>query len=92
MLVLATFISICIAAVLFLLRFLFALESELRSAPRAACVEHISAYRVPFGGGPRGRAPALTLVHSNTGLARRGSPEFQEALLPRKEKSQYKEA
>jgi hypothetical protein len=86
MLVLATFISICIAAVLFLLRFLYALQSEISSAPRhlGAFVDHISTYRVPFGD----VAPAFALVHSNSGMALRGS----QVLFDSRAKSQVKEA
>ncbi len=76
MLILATFIVICIAAVAFLLRFLFALQSEISSAPKrgAAFVDHICTYRIPFVDRAYGPAPALSLVHSNSGMALRGSP------------------
>lgn len=75
MLILATFISVCMAAVFFLLRFLFALQSEISSAPKrsAACVHHIS-YRIPSGDWAHGPAPALALIHSNSGMALRGFP------------------
>jgi hypothetical protein len=94
MMVLATFISICIAAVLFLLRFLFAVESECRAARRVstARLHSLSTYRIPSGGGAYALAPALALVHSNTGQAFRGYPVFQDALVAREEKSQYKQA
>ncbi len=89
MLILATLISICIAAVLFLLRFLFALESEIRSTPErsAACVNHVCTYRIPFV--DRAQGPALTLVHSNPGLALRGAHDLLDS---RTKDSQVKEA
>ncbi len=74
MFVLATLIVICIAAVAFLLRFLFALQSEISSAKRSgAFVEHICTYRIPIVDRPYGPAPALSLVRSNSGIAIRGS-------------------
>jgi hypothetical protein len=61
MLVLATFISICIAAVLFLLRFLFAPNSDTKPAPGR--VERISADRALFR--TRASKPA-PLIHFNS--------------------------
>jgi hypothetical protein len=65
MLVLATFILVCMVAVLFLLRFFFALESEVRSARKhsQARVEHISAYQIPSG---IRVVPVLAVVHSDS--------------------------
>ncbi len=60
MLVLATFLSIGIAAVLFLLRFLFALDSDIRAAKRrsADAAQTIAAHRRHSGDAAR----ALTVV------------------------------
>jgi hypothetical protein len=68
MLVLAMFLSIGFAAVLFLLRFLFALDSEISSERKRSKtrVDHITAYRTPSGILVYGTAPALTLAHSNS--------------------------
>ena len=67
MLVLATFFSICAVFVAFLLRFLFALESEVRSdQERSARVERIWTYRVPSRAVVQGQAAKLTLVHANS--------------------------
>jgi hypothetical protein len=68
MLVMAIFLSICFTAVLFLLRFLFALESEVRSGRKRskASVDHTTAYEVPSGIRVQDATPVLTLVHANT--------------------------
>jgi hypothetical protein len=91
MLVLAAFIPICVVAVLLMLRFFFALESEIRSKRKrsAARVDHITKYRIPSGNGAHGSAPGFTLVHSSSGLALRGCPD---GFLQRNYKSRYKEA
>jgi len=72
MLILATFVSICVVAILFLLRFLVALESEIRAARKrsTANVKSRSIYRIPSSAGANGSV--LTLVHSDAGLAVRG--------------------
>ena len=66
--VLATFITICMAAVLFLIRFLFALESESRATRTrlGANAEPIVVYRGQGTGQIRESAPALILVYSNS--------------------------
>jgi hypothetical protein len=94
MLVLAVFIPICTVAVLFLLRFLFALESEFKSArkPLAERVSRISTFRISSGAGAHGSAPVLTLVHSSSGLPLRESLESRGSLFQREQKSQFKRA
>jgi hypothetical protein len=74
MLILATFIPICMAAVFFLLRFLVALNSEIRSArkPSAVLPKRHSIYRLPSVAGANASVPTPVLVHSNSGLALRG--------------------
>jgi hypothetical protein len=51
MLVLTIFVSVCMAAVLFLLRFFFALESEIRAEHKRAKVrvDHVTTYQTPAG-------------------------------------------
>ncbi len=73
MLVLAIFFSICIAAVLFMLRFLLALDSEVRSLQTypAARLERVSTGQA--GARVRESAPAITLVHSRSRMALRPS-------------------
>jgi hypothetical protein len=77
MLVLAAFLAICAMGVAFLLRFLFALESDLRAQGKhPARVERIHTCRIPARSVAGSAAPALVLVHSNLGLAqpaRRGT-------------------
>ncbi|MGC2208884.1 MAG: hypothetical protein WA532_02135 [Candidatus Korobacteraceae bacterium] len=73
MLMLTAILSICAVGVAFLLRFLFALESDLEVRGRhSARVE-----RIRTGGVPASivavEPPALVLVHSNSGLTRRGT-------------------
>jgi hypothetical protein len=94
MLVLTVFISICTVAVLFLLRFLFALESEFKSArkPLAERVSRISTFRISSGAGARDSGPVLTLVHSSSGLFSRESLESDSLLFQREQKSQFKRA
>jgi hypothetical protein len=91
MLALATFISICVVAILFLLRFLFAIESEIRSARKSSpsCVKRLSIYPIPSSAGADGSVPALTLVHSDGGLALRGGAV---SFKSRANDSQLKEA
>lgn len=94
MMVLATFISICVVAVLFLLRFLIALEAEMRAERRrsTARLDCISTYRFSPGAGAYASEPVLTLIHSNAELARSAPPAFQNASLHRDRGSQLKEA
>jgi hypothetical protein len=64
MLVQAIFVAICFSGVLFLLRFLFALESEIRAERMRskATVEHVTAFPTPSGF--REAASLLTVAHS----------------------------
>lgn len=79
MMVLNVFISICLVAVLFLLRFLFALESELRSARKSSPtrVKPLSIYRIPSLAGANSSGPVLTYDRAS-GLAFRGFPSSDE--------------
>jgi hypothetical protein len=92
MLVLDVFIPICVVSVLFLLRFLFALNSELRSAlkPSAARLGRISPLWNPAGLGSS--TPVLTLVHPSSGLAGRESSALQETLYQHGEESRLRRA
>jgi len=96
MALLTTFSVICSAAVLFLLRFLFALESETRSAQvRKFEMIRVPAYRSRAVGETVGSAPALTLVHSDASVSRRGAtlrPVFMSGSVSRESNSQYKGA
>ncbi len=95
MLVLATFISICVVAVLFLLRFLFALEAGIESRTQAVNGETRAHLHLPFrrsGAGAYASAPALTLVHSNAELAHSSPSGIPDASLHRDQRSQLKEA
>lgn len=77
MLVLTAFLSICAVSVAFLLRVLFALESDLRAhGKHTARVERIHSYRVPARPEAGKAAPALVLIHSNPGLAQ---PTWRDA-------------
>lgn len=69
MMILTVFVSICMVAVLFLLRFLVATELEIRSARKSspAFVKHLSIHRIPSPAGANGVAPELALVHSAAG-------------------------
>ena len=51
MLAMTVFISVCMVAVLFLLRFLFAVESEIRAEHKRARtrVDHVTTYQTPAG-------------------------------------------
>lgn len=72
MLVQAVFFSICAAGVAFLLRFLFALESDLRvHRGHSARVERIHNHLVLTHSVASGSAPGPILVHFNPGLAQR---------------------
>jgi len=64
MLPLAIFITICIASVLFLLRFLAALDADGRSARKLATarLERFYTYRLLPAGADRNSTPALTLL------------------------------
>ncbi len=92
--VVATFSTICIAAVLFLLRFLFALESETRSArTRQSEVAEVYANRTRPGSQARNAAPALMLVHSNTSRQAATSRSiFTAGSIPRERNSQFRGA
>jgi len=77
MLVLATFLSIGAVFIAFLFRFLFALESELRSKKNSVRVERIWSHRASSRAVANGSAPALFLVHSvssEPSYARREAP------------------
>jgi hypothetical protein len=88
MLVLVTFLAIGMAAVLLMLRFIFALDAEIKAAKRRrmATVRSISAHRSFSAAGARDPARVLTLAASNArrqairNLASRGAyfqPEKQ---------------
>jgi hypothetical protein len=92
--VIVVFSVICIAAVLFLLRFLVAIESETQSARRRQTeLVKLSVYRPqPFrqAGDP---GPGLMLVHSRT--SRQDStlrPLFIDQSISRERNSQYRGA
>jgi hypothetical protein len=90
MLALATFLTICGVAVLFLLRFLFALESETRSARtrRAAAVVRVSANRLQPVSQRYHSAPVLTVVPN----ASRQAVAWPKSPDSRVKNSEYKEA
>jgi hypothetical protein len=92
MLVLAMFLSIGSAAVLFLLRFLFALNSEISSEQKRSLgsFDHITAYRISSGDRVSGVAPALTLVWRQEVGARPDSRLV--SVNSRERNSQLKEA
>ena len=74
MLMLTAILSICAVGVAFLLRFLFALESDLRvQGKHPARVERIRTRGIPARIVAVEQPPALVLVHSNPGLTRRGT-------------------
>lgn len=81
MLVLAVFTAIGAAAVLLMLRFLIALETEIRSArARSASVERVPIYfRISSEAGVQGPARGLTLVHGNAFPQRRESSWYKHA-------------
>jgi hypothetical protein len=73
MLMLTAFLSICAVGVAFLLRFLFALESDIEArGGHSARVERIRTRGVPASIVAVEQPPALVLVHSNPVLTRRG--------------------
>jgi hypothetical protein len=90
MMILAIFLSICAVAVLFLLRFLTALDSEIKSARTrpVARMERISTDRVRHGNRVRGSAPAITLVYSRSRLAVRPRPVSPDVFVSRAGNSQ----
>jgi hypothetical protein len=96
MLVLATFMAICIVAVLFLLQFLLALDSESKLARNHSTVrvEPISSYRSQQGWQVRDSTPVLTLVHSgSSGQIVYPRPAYSDAFVAREKKNtQFKEA
>jgi hypothetical protein len=94
MLVLATFLSIGTVAVAFLFRFLFALESDVRSrGQHSVRVDRIHTYRVPARTSVRGSAPALSLVRFNSRLAASSArSEAPAARLRPTQNSYVKEA
>jgi hypothetical protein len=67
MLALAMF-TVLVAGLVFLLRFLYALDCEIRSTRMhaKAKVEHASAYQFASGMRVHQAVPVLTLVHTNT--------------------------
>ena len=93
--VVVIFSVICTAAVLFLLRFLFALESETRSARRRHFeLVKLSVYSPRFRqAGDLGPGPGPMLVHSNTSRQdARLRPAFTVGPVARERSSQYKKA
>ncbi len=92
MMVLVTFISIGMAAVLFLLRFLFAIESDLRAARRtSARPERVFTVHSPSLASTYGAA-GLTLIHFNSEPAFRERPATQGSFLQQGKKSRIKRA
>jgi hypothetical protein len=89
MLVLATFLTICIVAVLLLLRFLIALDAEITSARNRSTVkaESIPASRTQRGSQSRNSAPVLNLVHFHS-----PRPVASGSFVARERNSRYKEA
>jgi hypothetical protein len=93
MLVLAAFLSICAVGVAFLLRFLFAVESDLRShGKHSARVDRIRTLSVPVGTAAWGPAPPLILVHSNEGFVPQARPGTAAAAVRANEYSRIKQA
>jgi hypothetical protein len=92
--VLATFLVIGMAAVLLMLRFIFALDSEIRVARRcpAASVHCISSHRSPSGVEASDSAPGLTSVDSNSRLQAVCSTTLQNAFSRHKKHSEFKRA
>jgi hypothetical protein len=91
--VVVIFSVICTAAVLFLLRFLFAIESETRSARgRQSELVKLSVYSPQFRqAGDPGLGPML--IHSNTSRQdARLRPAFTVGPVAREGSSQYKKA
>ena len=79
MLVLVAFISICMIAVMFLLRFFFALQSEVNAhgVRSVTGVTRISADRRLFAT-DRTSTRTLTLIHSNSRLASASTSAFSQ--------------
>lgn len=93
MLVLVTFLSICTVFVAFLLRFLFALESDIRShGKRSVRVDRIWTDRAPSLAVAQGSAPKLTLVHTSSRLAPQAPLEASGTRLRAVNHSRAKEA
>lgn len=94
MLVLAMFISICLVAVLFLLRFLFALNSEVSSERKRskARVDHITVYQTSSGTRVQDLTPVLTMVHSKQEDVRVRLLSRPISIDARERNSQLKEA
>lgn len=91
----ATFLTICVTAVLFLFRFLYALHAETKAARSSepAGVESVSLYRSQAEGRNRDSAPALTLIHFHTSrLAVHADQISPISFVHREKNSQYKEA
>jgi hypothetical protein len=94
MLVLATFMTFCVVAVVFLIGFLFAVRSDIQAArnrPRTR-IEPLSDYPAQRGSHTRDPVPALTLVHSNSRRVDVSHPAFTDASVPPERVSQYKGA
>jgi hypothetical protein len=89
---LATFLAIGVFSVAFLLRFLFALESELRLASRrAARTSRIYSHRIPLAFEvPNKRTIGLTVAYSNPMLAHRLRQSSSGATLVVNESSRAK--
>ena len=89
MLVLATFLAVGALFTAFLLRFLFALESEARIArERAEWVKRIRSRRIPSPAGASVSSSGLTLAYSNPAApAPRG---LAQARLAAREASRLK--
>jgi hypothetical protein len=68
MLFLTMFVLICLAAVLFLLRFLYAIDSALSSEPKRvkARVDHITTFQTRSGSRDQGRAPVLAMIQPSS--------------------------
>jgi hypothetical protein len=91
MLVLATFTTICVVSVLFLLRFLIALHVE--SKPASGAVERISPSRFQVETGFRDVAHGLTLVHSSPSRkAAHGKRIDMQAFVGRERVPQFRGA
>ena len=89
--VVVVFGVICSAAVLFLLRFLFALESEARSTrKRHFEMVKLSVYRARPISQTDGSAPALMLIHSNVSRqAATSRTRFVDRFAPPERHSHY---
>jgi hypothetical protein len=95
MLPFAIFISICIAAVLFLLRFLYAIEAEsmIAQAHSETRIGRPSIYPSEPQGMAHDSFAGLRLVRSNTSRPLVGEQSvFTSASVPRERNSHYKGA